>query len=126
MIDIFVNFLNMREISFYRTVSGRCPVEEFLDSLTARQSAKVTWTLRLIEELEFIPKQYFKKLVDTDDIWEVRIIVGRDTFRLLSFFDSPRLVVLNHAFAKQMQKIPKSDIRLAKQRKRDYFRRKKQ
>lgn len=116
----------MREISFYRTVSGRCPVEEFLDSLTARQSAKVTWTLRLIEELEFIPKQYFKKLVDTDDIWEVRIRVGRDTFRLLSCFDSPRLVVLNHAFAKQTQKILKSDIRLAEQRKRDYFRRKKQ
>ncbi len=75
----------MREISFYRTVSGRCPVEEFLDSLTSRQSTKVTWTLRLIEELEFIPKQYFKKLVNTDDIWEVRVRVGRDTLRFFPF-----------------------------------------
>lgn len=115
----------MREISFYRTGSGRCPVEEFLDSLTAKQATKVTWTLGLIEELEFIPQQYFKKLTGTDDIWEARVNVGRDTFRLLSFFDGPRLVVLNHAFAKQTRKIPKSDIRLAEQRKRDYFRRKK-
>ena len=114
----------MREISFYRTTSGHCPVEQFLDSLTARQSTKVTWTLRLIEELEFVPKQYFKKLVGTDDIWEVRVNVDGDTFRLLSFFDGPKLLVLNHAFAKQTRRIPRSDIRLAAQRKRDYFRRK--
>ena len=114
----------MREISFYRTASGRCPVEEFLDSLTARQGVKVTWTLQLIEELELVPKQYFKKLVGTDDIWEVRVSFGRDTFRFLSFFDGPRLVILNHAFTKQTRKIPKSDIRLAEKRKRDYFRRK--
>ena len=114
----------MREVGFYRTASGRCPVEQFLDSLTARQSTKFTWTLRLIEELEFVPKQYFKKLVGTDDIWEVRVNVGGDTFRLLSFFDGPKLLVLNHAFAKQTRRIPRSDIRLAEQRKRDYFRRK--
>ena len=115
----------MREVSFYRTTSGHCPVEEFLDSLNARQSTKVTWILRLIEDLEFVPKQYFKKLVNTDDIWEIRVNVGRDTFRLLSFFDDPNLIVINHAFAKQTRKIPRSDIRLAEQRKRDYFRRKK-
>lgn len=114
----------MREVDFYRTASGHCPVEKFLDSLTARQGTKVTWTLRLIEELEFVPKQYFKKLVSTDDIWEVRVNVGRDTFRLLSFFDGPQLVVLTHAFAKQTRKIPRSDIRIAEQRKQDYFRRK--
>lgn len=114
----------MREIGFYRTASGHSPVGQFLDSLTARQGTKVTWVLRLIEELEFIPRQYFKKLVDTDDIWEVRVSVGRDTFRLLSFFDGPKLVILNHAFAKQSQRIPRSNIRLAEQRKQDYFRRK--
>ena len=114
----------MREVSFYRTTSGHCPIEEFLDSLNARQSTKVTWILRLIEDLEFVPKQYFKKLVNTDDIWEVRVNVGKDTFRLLSFFDGPKLIVLNHAFAKQTRKIPRTNIRLAEQRKRDYFRRK--
>ena len=115
----------MREISFYRTASGHCPVEQFLDSIAARQAAKVTWTLHLIEELEFVPRQYFKKLVNTDDIWEIRVNIGRDAFRLLSFFDGPNLVVLNHAFAKKTRKTPKSDLHLAEQRKRDYFRRKK-
>lgn len=114
----------MREVTFYRTESGNCPIEQFLDSLTAMQSAKVTWTLGLIEDLDVVPKQYFKKLTGTDDIWEIRIRVGRDSFRILSFFDGPRLVVLNHAFSKQTRKIPKSDIQLAEERKRDYFRRK--
>ena len=80
--------------------------------------------MHLIEELEFVPRQYFKKLVNTDDIWEIRVNIGRDAFRLLSFFDGPNLVVLNHAFAKKTQKTPRSDIHLAEQRKRDYFRRK--
>ena len=116
----------MREVAFYRTESGNCPIEQFLDSLTARQSAKVTWTLDLIEDLDVVPKQYFKKLTDTDDIWEIRVKVGRNSFRILSFFDGPRLVVLNHAFSKQTRKIAKSDIQLAENRKRDYFRRKTQ
>jgi hypothetical protein len=40
----------MRTIDFYRTRSGRCPVEEFLDSLTGKQAQKAAWTLQLIEE----------------------------------------------------------------------------
>lgn len=84
----------------------------------------MTWVVRLIEELESVPTQYLKKLVNTDDIWEVRVRVGRDTFRLLGFFDGPKLVVLDHAFAKKSRKIRRSDIALAERRKRDYFRRK--
>lgn len=41
--------------------------------------------LDLIEDLPLIPKQYFKKLIGTDDIWEVRIDPGNDAFRLLDF-----------------------------------------
>ena len=114
----------MREITFYRTRSGRYPVKEFLNTLSGRQATKVTWTLELIEELVSVPQQYFKKLVNTEDIWEVRVKVGRDIFRLLGFFDGPRLVILDHAFAKKTQKTPRSDIDLAEQRKREYFRRK--
>ncbi len=45
----------MKEIVFYRTESGKCPVEEFLDSLTAKQAQKVVWVLNLIEELDDVP-----------------------------------------------------------------------
>ena len=53
----------MREILFYRTESGSSPVEDFLDSLESKQAQKVAWVLQLIEELDVVPSQYFKKLV---------------------------------------------------------------
>jgi len=111
----------MRKINFYRTESGFCPIEEFLDSLTAKQAQKVTWVLQLIEEINVVPVQYFKKLVNTNDIWEVRVQVGNNIFRILGFLDDDCLVVLNHGFQKKTQKTPKKEIKIAEERKKDYL-----
>ncbi|NJM73208.1 MAG: type II toxin-antitoxin system RelE/ParE family toxin [Scytonema sp. RU_4_4] len=114
----------MREVVFYRTDSERCPIEEFLDSLSGKQAQKVLWVLRLIQELDSVPSQYLKKLVNTDDIWEVRVQVGNNTFRLLGFFEDDNLIVLTNGFAKKTQKTPSLEIELAEQRKRNYLSRK--
>ncbi len=111
----------MRTINFYRTRSGRCPVEEFLDALTSKQAQKIAWVLQLIEQLEVVPTQNFKKLVNTEDIWEVRIQQGGNIFRLLGFFDGATLIILTQGFAQKSQKAPLNEIRLAESRKRDYF-----
>ena len=115
----------MWEIEFYKTDSGKCPVDEFLEALTSKQSQKVTWVLQLVEELPSVPSQYLKKLINTDDLWEVRIVVGSDIFRLLGFFDGSKLIVLTHAFQKKSQKTPRQAIKTAEKRKQDYFDRKK-
>jgi phage-related protein len=94
----------MRTIHFYRSESGACPVEDFLDSLSGEQVQKVTWVLQLIEDLEVIPAQYFKKLVNTDDLWEVRIQAGNNIFRLLGFLEGKQVVILNNAFQKKNTK----------------------
>jgi len=60
--------MNKREIEFYRTRDGRCPTQEFLDSLPDKVAQKVVWVLKLIQDLEMIPSTYFKKLEATDDI----------------------------------------------------------
>ena len=114
----------MREIVFYRTDTGRCYIEDFLDSLSGKEAQKVVWIFKLIEELENVPGKYFKKLANTEDIWEVRVD-GRDkTYRILGFFDGNKMIVLNHAFIKKTQKTPKRNIEVAENRKRDYMRRK--
>jgi phage-related protein len=110
----------MLEVRFYRTKSGDCPVEEFLDELSGKQAQKVVWVLRLIQELEPVPSQYLKKLVDTDDLWEVRAQHGGDTFRLLGFLDGSRLV-LTGGFAKKTEKTPPREIALAEKRRQDYM-----
>lgn len=111
----------MRGVIFYRTANGECPVEDFLRSLRSKQRQKVAWVLDLIEEFAIVPRQYFKKLTDTDDIWEVRIDSGSDTFRLLGFLHKGNLVVLTNGFAKKSQQTPRSEIAIAEDRKKDYL-----
>jgi len=113
----------MREIIFYRTSTGYCPVEKFLDLLPSKHSKKVSWVLSLIEDLPMVPKQYFKKLVNTDDIWEIRVKSGGEAYRLLGFLDGSNLVVLDYAFQKKTQKTTQNAIKTAERRKRDYFKR---
>ena len=115
----------MRKILFYETKSGQKPIEDFLDQLPAKTAQKVTWVLKLIEDLERVPSKYFKKMVNTADLWEVRATAGSNIFRLIGFFDGPNLVILGHAFQKKTQKTPKRAIKVAEERKKDYFRRKK-
>jgi phage-related protein len=114
----------VRTVNFYRTESGRCPVEDFLDALSGKQAQKVLWVLRLIEELEVVPGEYLKKLVNSDDIWEVRIQFGGNIFRLLGFFDGSTLLILTNGFAKKSQKTPSQEIDLATRRKNEYLARK--
>jgi len=113
--------MGVREVIFYKTQNGDCPVEVFLDSLTAKQAKKVTWVLAIVETLAIVPIQYFKKLVGTVDIWAVRIDFGSDTFRLLGFMDEGNLVILTNGFAKKSQKTPATEIDIAEQRKKDYL-----
>ena len=115
----------VREVIFYKTDGNRSPIDEFLDTLAPQQAQKVAWVLSLIEDLDIVPGQYFQKMVNTDGIWEARVKIGSNIFRLLGFFDGSQLVVMSHAFQKKTQKTPKQAIRLAEERKRDYFRRKK-
>ena len=58
-----------RKIIFYKTVDGKCPVQDFLDALPGKVAQKVAWVLRLLEDLEMVPATYFKKLIGTEEIW---------------------------------------------------------
>jgi phage-related protein len=63
----------------------------------------------------------FQKLVDNEGIWEVRIHIGNNIFRLLGFFDRGTLLILTNGFAKKTQKTPPQEIALAIRRKEEYL-----
>ena len=60
--------------------------------------------LRLIQELDSVPSQYLKKLVNTDDIWEVRVQIGNNIFRLLGFFGESDLMILTNGICQKDSK----------------------
>lgn len=114
----------MRVIEFCQTSSGTSPVEEFLDGLSDQHAQKVAWVLRLVERLDRVPEQYLKKLVGTDQLWEIRVQTGGKNFRLLRFFDGPVLLILTSGFVKKQQKTPRHEIELAQRRRNKYMQRK--
>jgi phage-related protein len=114
-----------REVVLYTTSDGKCPVKEFLDSLPIKVFQKITWVLRLITELDRIPSNYFKKLIDTNNIWECRVTFGSNIYRLLCFIDNGSIVVLTNGFIKKTQKTPNDEIMKAEEYKKDYLKREK-
>jgi phage-related protein len=114
----------MRAILYYRTWSGRSPVEEFIHSLPEKPRARVVAALDVIERADTVLPGLFKKLSGTDGLWEIRVQHAGDTFRLLGFLDGPRIVVLVSGFAKKTRKVPVAEISLAQERRREYERRK--
>lgn len=121
--NINVNIDFVRTVVFYREASGKCPIEEFLDELPSKDAQKVVWVLQLIEELDVLPGTYFKKLVSTEGIWEIRARLGSNAYRLLCFVHGNNVVVLTNGFRKKTQKTPRTEIRLAESRMADWQRR---
>jgi phage-related protein len=111
-----------RTVIFYRTVDGKCPVQEFIDSLPGKVAQKIVWVLKLLEDLEIVPSSYFKKLVGTEEIWECRIQFGSNTYRIFCFFID-NSVILTHGFVKKSQKTPAGEIEKAEAYRRDFFKR---
>jgi len=114
-----------RRVIFYETADGKCPVQEFFDSLSGKVAQKLLWTLKLLEDLEFLPSTYFKKLIGTDGIFECRVQYGSNIYRIFCFFDTHSAVILTHGFIKKTQKTPKQEIERAETYRKDFIRRRK-
>jgi phage-related protein len=113
----------MLEVDFYKASNGKCPVNQYIDSLSSKQAKKVAWVLNVVESLNQVPTDYLKKLKSTDDIWEVRVQLASNIFRLLGFIEDERLILTN-GFTKKTQKTPRREIDKAERRKANYITRK--
>ena len=106
----------IRETFYYETY-----FLDFYQKLKPEVQKKVLWTLKLIETIERFPEKYFKHLTGTTGLYEVRIEVGSDIYRVFSFFDKGKLIILLNGFQKKTQKTPKKEIELAEKLKFQYF-----
>jgi len=110
-----------RVIEFYRTSRGDHPVEEFVDQLPDKESQKVLWIFRLIERVDQIPSQYFRKLTDSDDIWECRVATSGSAYRFFCFFWRGNRLVLTHGYSKKTQRTDPREISRAERYRQDYL-----
>ena len=57
-----------------------------------------------------MPSNYQKMLVGNNGLYEARIQLRSDIWRVFCFFDSGKLVILLNGFTKKSQKTPKNEI----------------
>ena len=105
-----------RQIIFYKN-----HFEEFFNEQTEKVKNKIDEVLFLITIIERVPKKFLQHMEGTNGIYEVRIELGSNIFRVFCCFDEGRLVVLFNGFQKNTQKTPKSEIEKAEKLKIEYF-----
>ena len=104
-----------RKIAFFKNY-----FQEFFDKQSKKVKAKIVWTFELVEDLQRVPETYLKHIESTDGLYEIRVQLGSDIFRIFCFFDQGQLVILVNGFQKKTQTTPKKEIELALKIKAEY------
>lgn len=95
--------------------------EDFLVSQPQKVQDKIFKIIEAIETLERVPQNYLKHLVGTDGLYEARIQLGTNIWRVFCFFDQGRLVILLNGFQKKTQKTPKRELEKALKLMTEYY-----
>ncbi|QQZ63555.1 type II toxin-antitoxin system RelE/ParE family toxin [Paenibacillus sonchi] len=117
----------MYEIVFYEDKNGNSDVEQFIDDLTAQAPKNKNARIQLdqmevaLDRLEQLGPLAGYNFVDklTKDIWEITPGVNRV---LLFLWDGNKYVLLSH-FRKKTGKTPRSEIKKAELRRKDWLER---
>jgi hypothetical protein len=58
----------------------------------------------VIEDVDRIPEIYFKHIEGSDGIYEIRVQSGNDIFRIFSFFDKNKLIIVGQDFNRKRKR----------------------
>ena len=89
---------------FYDLPDGRKPAQEFLDSLNDKMRAKMTRTVKLLEDNGTNLREPYSKEI-RNGIFELRAKVGSDISRVLYFFYYKGKATLTNGFIKKLKKL---------------------
>jgi phage-related protein len=103
----------VRQVVFYRLASGREPVREWLKQLDPASRKMVGEDLYTLQLGWPVGMPLARKI--EAGLWEQRSKVVNGIARILFTENTGRLILL-HGFIKKSQKLPDSDLKLARQR----------
>jgi phage-related protein len=82
---------------------------------------KIDWVIGLVRTLRMVPEKFFKHIEGTDGLYEIRIKLSSDIFRIFCFFDEGNLIILLNGFQKKSPKTPVNEIKKAERLKQKYY-----
>jgi len=94
---------------------------DFYNSQSIKVQDKVDFVIGLVRTLRIVPEKFLKHLDGTDGLYEMRIKVGSNIFRVFCFFDEGNLVILPGGFQKKSEKTPPKEITNAEDQKKKYY-----
>lgn len=97
--------MKVREVITYKHY-----FDEFFKAQSTKVRDKIIKILDLIEQLDRIPSTYLKYIEGTNGLFEVRVQLANNIFRIFCFFDGNRFVILLTGFQKKTMKTPKEQI----------------
>jgi hypothetical protein len=83
----------IREIYYFKSYYLR-----FFEGLPQDVKTKFNWTLQLIATLRMVPEKYFKHISGSTGLYEIRVEVGSDIYRVFGCFDKGQLVILLNGY----------------------------
>jgi phage-related protein len=95
--------------------------EEFLLAQPKKVQDKIFKVIEIIELYQHVPKNYLSPMIGYKGLFEARIKLGSDIWRVFCFFDKGKLVVLLNGFVKKTQKTPKKYIEKAMRLMNEYY-----
>lgn len=96
-----------------KVIAYKSYFEDFLLAQPEKVQDKIFKIIEAIETLERIPANYLKFIQGTKGLYEARIQLGSDIWRVFCFFDRGKLVILLNGFVKKTQKTPRKEIEKA-------------
>ena len=87
--------MKVREVITYKEY-----FDDFFKKQPQKVRDKIIKVLDIIEQIDRIPTTYLKYIEGTNGLFEVRVQLGNNIFRIFCFFDGNKLVVLLSGFQK--------------------------
>lgn len=109
----------IRKIIFYKDYFTSFYVEQAEDV-----RKKINQVLMLVQSQQRVPAKFLKHIESTDGLYEIRVELTGNIYRIFCCFDEGKLVVLFNAFQKKTQKPPQNEIEKALNIKNEYFKQK--
>ena len=98
---------------------------DFYSAQPSKVQEKIEYIFVLIRTVDRLPEKFLKHMTGTDGLYEIRIEVGSNIYRIFCCFDKGNLVILFNGFQKKTEKTPKQEIQLALRLMNEYFKSKK-
>ena len=95
--------------------------KEFYVTLPQMVRDKINFVLRLVVTQRIIPRKFFRSIEGSDGLYEIRVEIVGNIYRIFCCMDEGSIVVLFHGFQKKTQKTPQTEIKRAEAIKREYF-----